>query len=52
MDTITIKDRRIKSVGNSYCFLVDKAYIKNGQILKDKGYDLTISPSDQGDPNE
>ena len=42
---ITLKKRKLTTIGGSQGFIVDKAFINNGQLEKDKEYDLTIVPS-------
>jgi len=44
---VNIKNRKLTTIGGSQGFIVDKAYIKNGQLEKDKEYDLTIVPSSE-----
>lgn len=42
---LTLKKRKLTTIGGSQGFIVDKAFIKNEQLEKDKKYDLTIIPS-------
>ena len=45
---LVIKNKIIKTIGGSQGFIVNKAYIKNGQLKGGKEYDITIVPSSDG----
>ena len=47
---VKLKNKKLTAIGGSQGFIVDRAYIKNNQLEKDKEYDLTILPS-KGDSN-
>lgn len=42
---VKLKNKKLTTIGGSQGFIVDKAFIDNGQLEKDKGYDLDITPS-------
>lgn len=42
---VKLKNKKLTSIGGSDGFIVDRAFINNGQLEKDKEYDLTISLS-------
>jgi len=42
---LKLKNKKLTTIGGSQGFIVDKAFINNGQLEKDKEYDLTIVPS-------
>ena len=42
---VKLKNKKLTSIGGSQGFIVDRAFINNGQLEKDKEYDLTIIPS-------
>lgn len=44
---ITLKNKKLTTVGDSKGFTVNKAYIDNGQLLMDEEYDITIAKSQQ-----
>ncbi|KKK59997.1 hypothetical protein LCGC14_3028780 [marine sediment metagenome] len=42
---VKLKKRKLITIGGSQGFIVDKAYINDGYLEKDKEYDLTIVSS-------
>ncbi len=45
---IKLKNKKLTSIGGSQGFIVDKAFINNGQLEQDKEYDITINLSKVG----
>ena len=45
---LKLKNKKLTTIGGSQGFIVDKAFINNGQLEKDKEYDLNIVPSKGG----
>ena len=39
---VKLKNKKLTTIGGSRGFIVDKAFIDNGQLDMDKEYDLTI----------
>ena len=39
---LKLKNKKLTTIGGSHGFIVDKAFINNGHLEKDKEYDLTI----------
>ncbi len=44
---IIMKNKKIATIGGSKGFIVNPKFINNGQLEKDKEYDLTIVPSSE-----
>ena len=42
---LKLKNKKLTTIGGSEGFIVDKAFINNGQLEKDKEYDLDINES-------
>lgn len=47
---LTLKNRKLTTIGGSQGFIVDKAFIKNEQLKKDELYDLNITLSKHQEP--
>ena len=45
---LKLKNKKLTTIGGSQGFIVDKAFINNGHLEKDKEYDLTIILSSKG----
>ena len=45
---VKLKNKKLTTIGGSQGFIVDKAFINNGQLETDKEYNLTIVPSSKG----
>lgn len=41
-----IKKKKLVKIGDSHAFIVDAAYIRNGQISPDKLYNIEIKEAD------
>jgi len=40
--SIILKNKKLVKSGNQFFFSVDKPYIDNGQVVRDKNYTITI----------
>jgi len=45
---LILKKKKLTTIGGSQGFIIETAYIRNGQISKDVLYDLVIKPSSDG----
>ena len=48
---IELKNKKLTSIGGSHGFIVDRAFVKNGQIKKDIEYNLEINLSSKNTSN-
>lgn len=46
MKRITLKGKKLAKIGDSKGFIVDAAYVRDGQIVEDKLYDVSITESE------
>ncbi|KKN56695.1 hypothetical protein LCGC14_0570120 [marine sediment metagenome] len=47
---VKLRNKKLTTIGGSEGFIVDKAFINNGQLEKDKEYNLDITPSKHIEP--
>ena len=50
--TLIVKNKKLVKIGDSYGFIVDMAYIRNGQISLEKNDDIQIEETSKANEKE